>query len=258
MKQTLKIVGACVYFFLLIQHVAAQHFELGIFSGTTISYSNFYSLQLDPQRTHFSHQPHFGVHIDYYFRKGSNFFISTGYTWSRYANTFQITELPKPPQVPFDKVKNMYHGSKIPLRIGYQISLNEKFSISPSIGTGVLFMERLSFDEVMEGILSVVEDGTTFYLIYGSKFRSFEGRSMFFESNLTFDYRIYRKLKLSISFSQQLGTRPVLGNSVLYYINTKPMPNAAPFEGYTTSKGDALYLSLGVKYYFGNNKKRKT
>ncbi len=117
-----------------------------------MSFSHYYDVDIHPQKTFYTTEPTVGVELDYFPFKSKNLFFSTGLSFLRFANVFRVDGAPLfDYKEGFPKVKQHYHGFKMPIRVGERLNIGERTEIGVSFGIGLLFLARqpLSYGDRM-------------------------------------------------------------------------------------------------------------
>lgn len=235
----------------------AQSFRLGLHSGVGFSLSNYYDIQID-QKAFTSAEPNLGVEFDYFPFKSNSLFLSTGVSFIRFANVFQLEGVPYFPQNGgFPKLKQHYYGFKMPVRIGHKTIICERIEVNFSLGGGLLLLASGSFYDYQEGTISRTISDIDFDLAYAFGTRNIGSNLAFiFDSNIGFGYMLSERTTLGLSFSYQLGLNPILGSMFEYRLINKTNPFTLLGDSYVTSKGDALFLNLCFQYKVGGDRNK--
>jgi hypothetical protein len=229
-----------------------QSLKIGISTGSTICFSSFYDLQIDPQKTFSTVEPTIGLTIDYLPFKSKKVSIVTGVAFVQYSNAFRIEGHPYfPHKEGFPKIKQKYDGIKIPLCLGYNFDLGKRIWLNASFGVGVLLIRRASFYEYRQEKIDENINGSDYSLEYVFAFRSIEKTRFCLESNFGIQYDISDKVNIGFSLNYQQGIQPILSSILTFKVINKTNPFTLNGDSYVTSKGDAISTSINVNYRFG-------
>lgn len=229
--------------------IFSQSVSVGLSAGLINSLSNYYDTAIDPQKTYTSHKPIIGVSIDYKPFKKKNFFINSGLTYLEFANSFKIEEAPYfGANEGFKKIQQTYTSFKIPLLVGFKHTVGKRIGINSLIGGSFLQTNRASFKESMVGVQKRKINGSDYELDYEFNFRSINKQTFTVDFGVGVFYEINKKFLIEFTLFQQLGLTPILSSILDYKVINKTNPFTLLGDAYVTSKGDAMSMSIGVKY----------
>jgi hypothetical protein len=233
-------------------YLSSQNFSIGLVMGLNNSFSNYYDLAIDPQKTFTTHKPIVGVSINYEPFKKRSLFISTGVRYLEFGNTFKVEEAPYfGANEGFRKIQQCYSSYKIPLWVGFKHNFGKQLGFSTLFGGSFLQTNRASFKESIEGVEERTINGSDYELDYGLYFRSINKQTFTVDFGVGIFYEISKKLSLEFSLLQQLGLTPILSSRLDYKVINKTNPFTLLGDAYVTSKGDALSMIVGIKYKMG-------
>jgi len=228
----------------------AQELRLGINTGLIVSASNYYDIQIDPQKVFFVNRPTAGMTLEYSYGKKNKVYVASGIHWMQAANAFKVESTPYFfKNQGFEKVAQNYTALKIPLRIGYGHTVKEKLEIRFFIGAAGLFINWNSFEKLISEESKAVINEVPYTLDYEYEFRS-TSDGLALETGLELNYPLNDKFLLTFSLSQQIGTFPILGSILNYEILREDDRFGLLGDAYVTTKGDAIFIMIGIAYRF--------
>ena len=228
-----------------------QNLSIGLTTGINSSFSNYYDVAIDPQKTFISLKPNVSITIDYAPFKKGYLFLTTGVGFSYFSNAFKVEEAPYfGKNEGFKKIQQTFSSFKIPLCVGFRHRISKQIGFTSLFGISFLQTNRASFKEAIVGTQKRTIDGSDYELEYEFYFRSINKQTFTIDFGIGIFYDISKQLSFEASLLQQLGLTPILSSLVDYKIINKTNPSTLIGDAYVTSKADALSLVFGLKYKF--------
>ncbi len=230
----------------------SQPINLGVSVGANVCFTSYYDLQIDPQKTFTTVEPTVGFTMAFMPFKSKKLSLETGISFVQFANAFKVEDAPFfPYKEGFPKVKQKYNGANVPICLGYNFAVGEKWNLHTSLGIGLLLIPRASFYEYRHEKIDKNINNIDYTLDYEFFFRSINKLNLCLESNFGVEYALDRKISLESSINFQQGIRPILGSILKYRVINNDTHYELIGDSYVTSKGDAVGMSMLITYKFG-------
>jgi hypothetical protein len=233
-----------------------QSLKLGFSVGSSVCFSTYYDLQIDPQKTFTTVEPTFGLSMDYIPFKSRRLSLETGISFVQFSNAFKVEDAPYfPHKEGFPKVKQSYNGIKVPICLGYNFEVGKRLRFNTSLGVGVLQIGRASFYEYRQEVIDRNINKINYSLDYEFKFRSINKTLLCLEYNTGVEYKANKMINIGFFINSQQGIKPILGSILKYKIINNDANFTLIGDSYVTSKGDAVSMLVSIKYKMGKEVK---
>lgn len=171
-----------------------------------------------------------------------NMFVETGFAYNQLLESIRYKVMP---YAYGTGTENLLF--EMPIRFKYRYPLvNDKFSITGSLGLTVAYNESYSWQGTSEGgAIGLISTDSVFC----SEISTYTGKKVlpFFEAGLSLDYKFKNNLMISLVNNYSLGLNTIYSKELLYRIN-----DGAEQEAENISKGSQYNVMLSVKVPISN------